>query len=283
MDRGLYTGALAMIARQFDTDVIANNLANVNTVGFKQDTTVYRDFPAMLLHRLHDDRFETPLHTFDLAPPIGRVGTGVQVDDIITTHQISESLMHTGNPLDMALESIPGVKSSYAFFEIETTQGTRYTRAGQFTVNSEGHLCLPSGALVRTEQAGAPLTIDPNNVEFGADGTIYYNPQYPGGGANMWEDRAVLDKLRIVSFENPRGLAKQGHTLFAATEESGPPQTILFGVSLRTGMLENSNVNPVREMVDLIKSQRAYEASAKVVQTHDTLLGQAVSDVGRVG
>lgn len=283
MDRGLYTGALAMIARQFDTDVIANNLANVNTVGFKQDTTVYRDFPAMLLHRLHDDRFETPLHTFDLAPVVGRVGTGVQVDDIITTHQISESLVHTGNPFDMALESIPGVKKSYAFFEIMTPQGIRYTRAGQFTVNSEGQLVTPSGALVMGENSGTPLKVDPNNVQFDADGTAYYNPQYPGGGPNMWEDRVVLDKLRIVSFENPAGLAKTGYTLFAATEESGPPETVLFGVSLRTGMLENSNVNPVREMVDLIKSQRAYEASAKVVQTHDTLLGQAVSDVGRVG
>lgn len=283
MNRGLYTGALSMIARQFDTDVIANNLANVNTVGFKQDTTVFRDFPSMFLHRLHDDRFETPLHTFDLAPPVGRVGTGVQVDDIITTHQISQSLMQTGNPFDMALEGIPGVQKSYAFFEIMTPQGLRYTRAGQFTVNSSGEIVTSNGALVMGENVGGTLKVDPNNVEFGIDGTVYYNPQYPGGGQNMWEDRAVLDKLRIVTFERPERLNKQGYTLFAATDDSGPPESVLFGVNLRTGMLENSNVNPVREMIDLIKSQRAYEASAKVVQTHDTLLGQAVNDVGRVG
>lgn len=283
MDRGLYTGALAMIARQVDTDVIANNLANVNTVGFKQDTTVYRDFPSMLLHRLHDDRVQTPLHTFDLAPAVGRVGTGVQVDDIVTTHRVSESIQYTGNPLDMALESVPGVKSSYAFFEIQTPDGIRYTRAGQFNVNSDGQLVTSSGALVMGEKSANGIKVDLNNIKFEPDGTAIYNPAYRGDGVNMWENRAVLDKLRIVSFENATGLEKQGYTLFKASEKSGPPQTILFGVTLRTGMLEMSNVNPVREMVDLIKSQRAYEASAKVISTHDTLLGQAVSDVGRVG
>jgi len=281
MDRGLYTGALSMVARTVDSDVIANNLANINTVGFKRDTTVYRDFPAMMLHRLHDETLWTPMREFDPVPPIGRVGTGVQVDDIVTDHDISPSFQNTGNPFDMALEGVPGVKSSYAFFEVMTTQGLMYTKAGNFQVNSDGYLVTSTGAFVLGENG--PIKVDPMNVKFEPDGTIISNTQYNGEGVNMWQDRRAVDKMRIVTFDNADGLEKNGYTFFKSTAESGPPRTVLFGVSLRTGMLESSNVNPVTEMVNLIKSHRAYEAAAKVVSTHDTLLGHAVNDVGRVG
>jgi flagellar basal-body rod protein FlgG len=281
VNRGLYTGALSMIARSFDTEVIANNLANINTVGFKRDTTVFKDFPAMFLHRLRDETVWTPMREFDRIPPVGRVGTGVQVDDIVTDHEISPALIQTSNPFDMALEGVPGVSRSYAFFEIATTQGTMYTRAGNFQINSDGHLVTNSGAMVLGENG--PIKVSPQNVRFEPDGSIIVNPQYQGEGPNMWEDRQILDRIRIVTFPDARGLEKVGYTFFKATPESGDPEKVLFGVKLRTGMLEISNVNPVREMVDLIKSQRSYEASAKVVQTHDQLLGQAVNDVGRVG
>lgn len=281
MNRGLYTGALAMMARSVDMEVIANNLANGNTVGYKQDTTVYSDFPAMLLQRLNDNRFTTPLQDFDLAPPIGRVGTGVQVDDIVTTHELSPSLQLTGNPFDMALEGVPGVARSYGFFEVQTPQGNMYTRAGNFIVNSDGFLATQSGALVLAENG--PIRVDPNNIDFQPDGSIVTNPEYQGQGPNQWQARDVVDRIRMVSFANVNDLEKVGYTLYRATESSGPPETIVFGATLRTGMIEQSNVNIVREMIDLIKSQRAYEAAAKVVQTHDQLLGQAVTDVGRVG
>ncbi len=270
-----------MIARSIDSEVIANNLANMNTVGFKQDTTVYRDFPAMLVNRLHDETIWTLLREFDPAPPVGRIGTGVQVDDIVTTHEMSPSIINTTNPFDMALEGVPGVERSYAFFEVMTPQGLMYTRAGNFQVNSEGFLVTNDGAQVMGENG--PVQIDPKNVKFEPDGSIITNPQFRGEGTNMWEDRRVTNKMRIVSFDDVGGLEKFGYTLYKASAESGPPETLLYGVNLRTGMLEASNVNPVREMVDLIKSHRAYEASAKVISAHDTLLGQAVNDVGRVG
>jgi flagellar basal-body rod protein FlgG len=270
-----------MIARQIETDVISNNLANMNTVGFKKDTAVYRDFPSMFLNRLHDETVVTPLQEFDLAPPVGRVGTGVQVDDIVTNHEMSSATIQTGNTFDMTLEGVPGVPRSYAFFEVQTPQGPMYTRAGNFQINSDGYLVTNNGALVLGERG--PVQVDPLNVRFEPDGTIITNPQYQRGAANQWEEKRVLDKLRIVSFEKVEHLEKVGYTLYRTTEASGAPQTILFGVTLRTGMLEASNVNPVREMVDMIKSQRAYEAASKVIQTHDTLLGQAVNDVGRVG
>lgn len=270
-----------MIARSIDSEVIANNLANVNTIAYKADATVYKDFPAMFVHRLHDETIWTPLREFDPSPPVGKIGTGVQVDDIVTYHDISPTWINTGNAFDMALEGVPGVPSSYAFFEVLTPQGKMYTRAGNFMINSDGFLAAPSGSLVLGENG--PIQVKADNVMFEQDGSIITNPQFRGEGVNQWEDRRTLDKIRMVSFENVNGLEKIGYNFYRATEESGTPQKVLYGVNLRTGILEGSNVNPVREMVDLIKSQRAYEASAKVVQTHDTLLGQSVNDVGRVG
>ncbi|MEK8023411.1 MAG: flagellar hook-basal body protein, partial [Candidatus Hydrogenedentota bacterium] len=246
-----------------------------------QDTVVYRDFPSMLAHRMHDEKLVTPMREFDLTPPVGRVGTGVQVDDIVTTHEVSPATINTGNLFDMAIEGIPGVARSYGFFEVLTPQGKMYTRAGNFIVNSEGYLATQAGALVLGENG--PVKVDASNIRFEPDGRIITNPTYTGEGVNLWQDPVTADALRLVSFENVHGLEKVGYTLFRATDESGPPQKLLFGTKLRTGMLEQSNVNLVREMIDLIKSQRAYETSAKVVQTHDTLLGQAVNDVGRVG
>lgn len=281
MDRGLYTGALAMLARATDTEVIANNLANMSTVGFKRDTTVYSDFPSLYAHRLRDQYAATPLAVYDLAPPVGKIGTGVEVADIVTQHDMSPSQVETGNPLDMAIEGMPGVKQSYAFFEVMTPQGPMYTRAGNFVINADGFLSTQAGALVLGEKG--PVKIDANNIKFDVDGTVYTNPGYTGAGTNMWDQRQALDKLRLVTFDNVEGLEKVGYTLFKATPESGAARTMTMNVKLRTGILEMSNVNVVREMVDLIKSQRSYEAAAKVVTTHDTLLGQAVSDVGRVG
>ena len=280
MNRALYTGALSMIARSIETEVISNNLANLNTVGFKKDTTVYMDFPSMMLHRLGDNTLETPFGSVDLAPRIGRVGTGVQVDDIPTMHRESASYIQSGKEFDMALEGVPGVKTSYGFFEVQTPQGKRFTRAGNFTVNSEGFLVTQGGSFVMGEKG--PIQLQANNFKFEPDGTIFTNPNYEGEGVNMWDDKGELDKIRIVAFKNAGELEKEGYVMFNQTEGSGPPESILFGVQLRTGMLEASNVNPVIEMVNLIKSQRSYEASAKVIQTADTLLGQAVNDVGRV-
>lgn len=269
-----------MMARTIDTEVVANNLANLNTVGFKKDTTVYRDFPTMLVHRLHDVTVDTHFGVIDLAPRTGKLGTGVQVDDIATTHHVSTSYILTDKEFDMALEGVPGVKRSYAFFEVQTPQGKRYTRAGNFTLNSDGDLVTQGGALVLGEKG--PIKLEAGNYQFGTDGTIITNPNYKGEGVNMWEDKAELDKIRIVSFEDANAMEKEGYVMFKETARSGAPETLLYGVNLRTGMLEASNVNPIIEMVNLIKSQRAYEASAKVVQAHDTLLGQAVGDVGRV-
>ena len=128
-----------------------------------------------------------------------------------------------------------------------------------------------------------PVRVDIANFRVEPDGTILHNPGYSGQGENHWETTAPLDKLRMVAFDDPQALQKYGYTLYRATEGSGSPEAIISGAQIRWGYLEISNVNPVREMVDLIKANRAYETAAKVIQTQDTVLGQAVNDVGRVG
>lgn len=269
-----------MVARQAETDVLANNLANVATTGYKRDTVVFKDFPQILAHRLNDEILSGPFGTVDRMPPIGTVGTGVEVNDVVTNHADSYRYEYTGNPLHLALEGPPGVRRGYGFFEVATPDGIFYTRAGNFTINQDGNLVTQEGALVLGDNG--PIQLDPNNFMIQPDGEILYNPLYGGEGANQWEETAVLDRLRIVAFENPAGLDKYGYTLYRATEESGEPELIVAGALIRRGYLEASNVNPVREMVELIRAHRAYETAAKVVQTSDQILGQAVGDVGRV-
>ena len=207
------------------------------------------------------------------------MGTGVEVNDGVTNHS-TPTYQHTGNPFIWP-SRVAGTAPRYGFFEVATPEGKMYTRAGNFLVNSEGNLTTQEGALVLGE--AGPVRVDIANFRVEPDGTILHNPGYSGQGENKWEETAPLDKLRMVAFDDPQALEKFGYTLYRATEGSGRPETIIAGAQIRWGYLEISNVNPVREMVDLIKANRSYELAAKVIQTHDTLLGQAVNDVGRVG
>jgi len=247
MIRGIYTGASGMLAESMRTDVISNNLANVNTAGFKKDVAVTKDFASVLISRINDGA---------VSPAIGSVGVGVKVDEVATIH--SAGLMkNTGNDFDVAIEG-------NGFFTVETPQGVRYTRNGTFAKNIQGELITQDGYRVLGQNG--PIPIQGSKMVVGDDGSIEV-------------DKQPVGKLQLVEFDNVKQLTKEGASLFAAS----PGQTVKPGTgSVRQGSLEMSNVNVIGEMVNLISNYRTYEVNGKVVQAHDQLLDKAVNEVGKL-
>ena len=246
MIRGLYTGASGMLAEAMRTDVISNNLANVNTAGFKKDVAVTKDFASMLITRINDGA----------DAPIGGVGVGTMVDEVATIHSAG-AMRNTGNDFDMAMEG-------KGFFTVETPQGVRYTRNGTFAKNIQGELITQDGYRVLGQNG--PIRIQGTKMVVSDDGSIDI-------------DNQLVGKLQLVEFDNEKQLTKEGASLFAAPAgQRGKPGT----GGVRQGFLEMSNVNVINEMVNLITNYRAYEINGKVVQAHDQLIGKAVNEVGKL-
>lgn len=260
MIRGLYTAASGMVMEQTRNDTIANNLANVNTTGYKKDVAVFRTFPEMLLWRLTDaDKSQAKAAAAEQAPKpalIGSMGTGVRVDGIFQVHSLG-ALRQTGATLDLAL-------GGEGFFVVSTPQGERYTRNGSFSLDEEGYIVTTEGRRVLGRRGA--IRVEGKDVQVDARGGVRV-------------DGRLADTLRIVDFADRNSLTKQGDSLFAG------PQPVNLGPDrfrVLQGYLEQSNVNPVSEMVNMITAMRSYEANQKAIQAEDQLLNKVVNEVGKV-
>jgi flagellar basal-body rod protein FlgG len=227
MDRGLYIAASGMLAEQIRQDQIANDLANASTPGYKGDRTAQRSFGDLLLANSTNGN------------AVGRQSTAVQVDNVETDFSPRPS-RETGEPLDFAI-------TGEGFFAVQTAQGVRYTRNGQFTLDPQGRLVTAQGDPV-LDTAGRAITATDGKVD----------PR----------------RLGVVALTNPR---KEGDSLVTGTPAGAAAGTV------RSGALESSGADAARSMVDMIASMRAFEAGQKVIQTIDETLGQAVTKVGAVG
>jgi flagellar basal-body rod protein FlgF len=278
MLRGIYTGASGMIAQQARMDTVANNLANADKTGYKKDLAIFKAFPDMIIRRVNDDGVGiVPAGSYDTMPIVGKLGTGVEVNEVYTDFQ-QGSLQRTENPFDLALEG-------RGFFTVATERGERYTRDGGFTVNSEGILVTKNGNPVLGENG--QIKVQANNFMINARGEILVNAAISLDSRdvvsmenNNWEDPVVIDKLKIVDFENIREIKKEGDALYRETEFSGPPIPP-ENAKVVQAFLEKSNINAVTEMVDMIDVQRAYEANQKVILTHSDTLGRLINEVAR--
>jgi flagellar basal-body rod protein FlgF len=278
MLRGIYTGASGMIAQEARMDVIANNLSNVDQTGFKKDLALFTAFPDMLIRRLNDDGLGiTPAGSYDTMPFVGKLGTGVEVNEVYTQFD-QGSLQRTENNFDLALEG-------RGFFTVQTERGERYTRNGSLTISQDGVLVTHNGHPVLGENG--PIRVQQHNFVINERGEVLANAAISldprdvvSITENAWEDPVVIDRLRLADFENIRELKKEGDSLYRETESSGPalpPQNL----KVVQGFLEKSNVNAVREMVDMIEVHRAYEANQKTVHTHDQTLGRLINEIIR--
>ncbi len=225
MERGLYIAASGMVAEQMRQDQIANDLANASTPGYKADRVTQRAFSDLLLSNSATGE------------SIGGLTTGVAADRMVTDTS-PQPLRETGEPLDMAI-------AGDGWFGVQTPQGVRYTRNGQFTAAADGTL---------TDQLG--------NRVLGTNG----QPVRVGAGGH-----ANAADVGVFALARP---AKQGDNLFTGTPAGAATGTV------RSGALEGSGVDPTRTMVDMIASFRAFEAGQKVIQTIDESLHKTAVQVG---
>lgn len=234
---GMIEGTETMLAQERRMDQIANNMANVDTTGYKKEDITF---------------WEMMFKTADSRP---RVGKALKV----ITDQQQGGAKDTGNPLDFSI-------NGEGFFKIQTPDGIRYTRNGNFTLNGQGQLSTADGNLVLG--AGGPIVLDNEHVQVSENGQISANG-------------APIDQLGIVSFADLSGLEKEGANMFRAKGAAAQEQEVL-APKIQQGFLEGSNVNIVSEMTEMIDLQRAYQSQQKAIQTSDDIDQQSTSRVGKL-
>ena len=254
MDASMWVAKTGLDAQQTRLNVISNNLANVNTTGFKRDRAMFED---LLYQNIRQAGGQTSLTT--QAPTGLMQGTGTR---IIATEKIHAqgNMINTQNALDIAI-------NGEGFFQITQADGTTaYSRDGSFKLSSTGQLVTSTG------QPLAPAIVIPANassITIGEDGIVSVE-LFAGGGAQQ------LGQIQTARFINPPGLTPLGGNLYKETVASGAPQLLNPGThaagTLRQGMLESSNVNVVEEMVNMIETQRAYEINSKAISAADGML-----------
>ncbi|WP_054693610.1 flagellar basal-body rod protein FlgF [Syntrophomonas palmitatica] len=256
MIRGLYTAAAGMMLQMARQDTVANNLANVNTSGFKKQTAVAREFPEMLMSRLGETRTNikgeiepVPIEV------IGPVGTGAAIDAVYTDYTMGR-LKKTDNHLDVAL-------GTDGYFVVQTPAGQRYTRNGEFKLDSQNYLLTNQGYRV-LDNNYQPIQVE---GEFTIDAL----------GAVIVDGQEAT-RLGIVRFANPNLLKREGENLYSAAEQA----QAIENPQVMEGYVEDSNVNAVQEMVTLINVVRAYESLQKMVQAEDELTQVAIDQVAAV-
>ncbi len=254
MHAALYVSKTGLAAQDTQLTTVANNLANASTVGFKRDRAVFED----LLYQIQ--RQPGAQSTEETQLPSGlQLGTGVRIAGT-QKEFTSGSLQITEQALDVAIDG-------RGFLQILQPDGTvGYTRNGQMHMNGQGQLVTANGLLL---QPGVTIPQDAQSITIGTDGTV--SARLPGSAAPQ-----TIGNIQLVDFVNPGGLQAIGSNLFLETASSGNPITGTPGQNglgqLQQGMLENSNVDIVEEMVNMITTQRAYEMNSKVVSTSDQML-----------
>ncbi|MDU5141507.1 MAG: flagellar hook-basal body protein [Paenibacillus dendritiformis] len=288
MIRGLYTAASGMVTQQRRHDTVTNNVANLQTPGYKAVTEVSRSFPEMMLTLMGSDKAQ--------GQTIGRLNTGVFAEESRLVFTQGD-LLETRQPGDFALLSdiqVPGVTfdatgqgqdangnpvfQPEAFFTVQAGDEIMYTRDGRFHVNTQNELVTSDGSLVLNRN-NAPIVLENEQalefIQVDGEGRLFdTRTRTPIAGG----------ELLISRIDNPNDLIRAGNGRFRLQPGAAQAAPVAAGdaVEIRQGVLERSNVDPAQSMVDMMTAYRAYEANQKVVQFYDRTLDKTVNEVGRV-
>lgn len=257
MVRGLYTAYTGMANEQKRLDTIANNLANAATVGYKEDNITNQSFDNVLAIKVRD---ESEAYN---NRPIGTMSLGVKLGEVYTNHG-QGSLRQTNNTYDLALEG-------KGFFSLATMDKNgneiiKYTRNGSFTSAKDGYIIDSNGNRLLGESGPIMIPTDTASVVIDDSGAVF-------------ADGVYIDKLLISDFENYNYLIKSGDSLYETIEGA---VEIPGYAGTKQGFTEQSNVNVVSEMVEMITVTRAYEANQKVIQSIDKTMDLAANSIGKV-
>jgi len=247
MDNSLLVSLSQQIAAYRSMDVIANNLANVSTPGFKRESAKFEEY----ISRMNPGEGQKGVQTVSFVKDAGLVRDTGQ-----------GNVEQTGAPYDLAL-------AGKGFFTVQTPGGMRYTRDGHFSLDASGNLVTSQGYQVQGD--GGPITITPNDgdIAIAPDGTV---SSVVNGVGNQ------LAKLKVVDFADPAAMTKEGANLYSTSQAPVAPAT----VNMRQGALEASNVQPVLEISHMIEVMRAYEATATMSKSQDDLMRQAIDKLGQM-
>jgi len=257
MLRGLYTAWTGMRNEQNRLDVISNNLANSATVGYKKEGATSQSFDDCLGIRVRNNE------EYNGGRVIGSMSLGTKIGEVYTDYT-QGSVRETGNTYDLAIDGD-------GFFAVEYTDkngavSTRYTRAGEFTITKDGYVVTSEGQHLLGSSGALQIPTDAVDVVIEGDGAVYADGEY-------------VDTIQLTDFEDYHYLKKFGETMYRPV--SGAKEKDAAGQVLQ-GYTEQSNVNVVNEMVNLIAITRAYEANQKVIKSYDGIMQQAANDVGKV-
>ncbi|MBI3117608.1 MAG: flagellar hook-basal body protein [Candidatus Hydrogenedentes bacterium] len=249
MLQGLYTAATGMMAVEARQDIIANNITNAGTPGFKRHTPVQMGFYEVFVNQMRTPAFFNQ----DTAP-----GGGVKLLESFP-NLAGGALVTTANPLNVGLQG-PG------FIAVATERGDRYTRNGEFTIDANGDLATATGYKVQGA-GGGPIAVGGGLAEIAPDGSVTVNG-------------AIAGQIRLVEFEQPARLLREGDNLFAASDAVRQGMTPATKTQVAPEQLEMSNVSIPQEMVNMMLGMRAYEANQRVIQAFDSTLERLIEQVG---
>lgn len=251
MVRGLYTAGTGMLTQRNKINVIANNVANVETTGYKEDLMLSRSFNEVLIERINDPNV---LRQNEI---VGSITKGVHVDEVFTKF-IQGSFNETRRNADLALEGD-------GFFVVETPNGLRYTRNGAFFVDNQGMLVTAEGYYV--QGVNGSLNVGSNNFKVNENGQVFD------------EEGDLVDEMLVVSFVDNSLLRKEGESLYYTFGEA---ETVESETKVKQGFLEASNVDLIEQVISMIEVARAYESNQRVITTIDSTLDKAVNEIGKV-
>jgi flagellar basal-body rod protein FlgG len=271
MFRGIYAATSAMLVQEKMLDVVGNNLANVDTSGFRARVAVNQSFPEVLMDRVErytvvDEELNEELGDRKFFPYVrsrAQIGTMPLANVMSGTYMSTRPgvVTNTDNPLDIMIEG-------EGFFVVEDGNGnTFYTRQGSFQRNAEGFVVTHEGEFLLGDGGRVELGDDVQTLSVDETGQVIVNGE-------------ILAALQIVQFENPTHLRHEGRSLLSATPDSGDAAAAEAPI-VRGGMIERSNVEVVLEMVRMIEAQRCYEGAAKAVTSQDELTSRLFTSVGK--